>query len=182
FRIAALNDLRKRARREHFAYLNKLRRKLRQDRDPRTNQLAKQLQQLYDRSSRSDPDFDAHREDVPTAVVELFDQSTQLYQSCLDLLERSFQLWMTAKEMATDEGRTRTLDTREKLIGEVETSVHRLHDTFDRIYSAQAGATEIDTAENAELRAELERGLDVARQVEARMESLEKELRFKERA
>ena len=80
----------RRAAKEHLDYLKQLRRRLRRDRDPRTGKGLKRLHGTYERLGRFETRV---RPGGSRLLIDVALQAKQLYQSCLDLLERSLVLW-----------------------------------------------------------------------------------------
>lgn len=167
----AIAKVKRKAGREHRAYLRRLQRKLRQDRDPRTGEMLRSLRDLYGRVE--DLDFDPTQQQ--TWQIEVYEQIRNLYQSCLSALERSYELWIRANEMATDESRSQMLNWRDDVLNQVSESVQQLGKTVDQV-QASAMKRELPDNELSQVRSELEQGLEVARGVEKRIESLEQEL------
>ena len=113
------------------------------------------------------------------AVRELFpelrENAEQLYQSCVSSLDRTSDLWQAAQEMTTDEGRQRVLESRESLIAEVGLGIHHLGATLDYLQASRLEKSP-QRAQLTQIRRELETGLEIARRVEGRIDSLERSL------
>ena len=176
----AFRDLQRKARTEHMRRLRDLRRALRGDRDPRTSSMLKRLQRIYDRllaTQRWQPPPESDQ-----IYAEVRDQASQLYESCLGLLERSLEIWKVSRDVATNSAKQQLVDSREKLITEVQQSIGNLEQTLDHMQTTQlkGGADVQDDA--LQLRTELDQGLEVARQVEKRMQELEVELKDRQRS
>jgi hypothetical protein len=149
-----------------------LQEKLSRDEDERTDVSLTKLRRLHKR---------LHRDGLLNASVdaifylEIRDKVEQLYLSCLTTLERTFEFWRTAAEMATTEARQEVLRQREQLISEVDSSVGHLEATVDQLQAKQlqngSGERELQ-----QVRQELDMGLQVARQVEARLTEFEEGL------
>jgi len=168
----ARDDLRREATRHHSASLRQLQDRLRHDPDPRTGEAVRQLRELYRRLDRAGV---LRGEDPSAALSELCGQAVDLYRSCLASLERSQRVGEAAREMSTDEARTRLLELRENLMAEVARSIAQLGSTLDHLQAARV-RREISDTQLSALRAELETGLAVARRVEQRMDELEADL------
>jgi hypothetical protein len=162
----------------HQARLKLVRRKMRRDRDPRTSGMVKHLKLVFERLWTLTPDpLDEYQQDA-----DVYDQISELYDTCLSMLERSFEIWRAARTVATDSAKHRMLDTRDDLLDQVETSIGHLETTLDSLQTSQMERTDQELAErNSKLQRELEQGLDVARAVEKRMEDLEHQLQRIER-
>ena len=174
----ALDDLLRKQEREHQARLKDVRRLMRRDRDPRTSQMVKNLKSVFERLWTLTPDpIDEWKE--PT---EVYAQIAALYDTCLSMLERSFEFWHAARSVATDGAKHHLLDSRDGLLDQVETSIGHLEATLDGLHTAQIERSDDAlTDRNSRLQQELEQGLEVARAVEKRMEDLEWQLRKIER-
>ena len=107
-------------------------------------------------------------------AVDVLGKAEQLYQSCLASLDRSLALRTAAAEMATDEGRRRVLDSRQKLLDEVQSGIGRIGLALDRLQAASL--TRDAEGDLPRLRDELDAGLQIARRVEQRMGELERSL------
>ena len=160
------------ADREHRAYLRRLQQKLRTDRDPRTGEMLRDLRDLYGRLSdiSDDPQLQQPWQ------IEVVGQIRNLYQSSLSALERSYELWDRAQDMATEETRDQLLDWRANVLDEVSRSIQQLAKTADQV-QASAVKRELPEDDLAQMRQELEQGLTVARNVEQQIEKLENELK-----
>jgi len=169
--VRVITQLKRKESREQRAFLRGLQRKLRQDRDSRTGDMLRRLRKVYDRVVELD--LDKARQQPWR--VEVYDQVCVLYRSCLSALERSFDLWIRANEMATDESRLQVLQWRNELLNQVNEGVQQLEKSLDQL-QASALKYELPQAELLQVRSELEQGLEVARQVEKRLESFEQTL------
>jgi hypothetical protein len=107
-------------------------------------------------------------------VIDVESKSERLFESCVRSLERSYELWITARQLSTPAARTNATERREKLLREVEVSVQHLGTILEGLHSLQ-GAEE-DTQEMARIRGELDRTLESAKRVEDRMRDLDAEL------
>ncbi len=175
----ALQDILKRQRREYLDRLDSVRSAMRRDRDPRTSDLVKHLRGIFERLWVLTPDPESEWKEIP----EVFRQAMELYQSCLTLLQRTYELWIASKSVATDRARHQLLDARDDLLGKVEQSIDHLNASLDSLQTAHIDRTREELAiHNSQLQKELEQGLDVARAVEKRMDELERELRVTEGA
>lgn len=175
-------DLETETAREHVAYLKTLRGRMRRDRDPRTTKMVKKLKDVYDRlTARGIPESADSVTKRRAGMAEVHQGARGLYQSCLDMLERSLELWNGARKMATESSRAQLLKSRDEILDQVEESINHLDRTLDQIQVAKLGQDDSISADNSQLQQELEQGLEVARRVEERMRDLEHDLRMKER-
>ncbi len=152
-----------------FARLKEVERRLEKTRDPRTFAL---IRTLRDQRQRLDEAVEKQAFPVPP---ELAAMSRQLYDTCVESLERSATLWETARKMATRQAREELMQKREAMLDEVRDGAAQWALTLDRLQAAPLERG--DTAQAvARIREELDRELDVARKVEERMTALERDL------
>ena len=180
FRAEAVRDVLQRAEGEQLQRLQRLRHQLRGDRDPHSTQLVRQLRAILKRLTDS---FFEEAVDVGRDLSrrDSLATSTQLYESCFRLLERSFELWNGAQQMATDSSRQELLNQRTDLLRQVEQSMQHLNSSLDQLQTSQLKEDDGSVAANRSLQDELQLGLETARRVEERMESLEQELQLDRR-
>ena len=107
-------------------------------------------------------------------AVDVLGRSQQLYDSCLASLDRALALRTAAAEMATAEGKSRVLASRQKLLNEVDGGIGRIGLALDRLQAASL--TRDAGGDLPRLRDELDAGLQIARRVEERMGALEQSL------
>jgi hypothetical protein len=81
-----------------------------------------------------------------------------------------------SRDVATESARRKLGQSREQLITEVQESVGHLELTLDHMQTAQLKDETGLRADALRLRTELDEGLEVARQVEIRMQDLEFDL------
>ncbi|MBM3879397.1 MAG: hypothetical protein FJ387_06710 [Verrucomicrobia bacterium] len=103
-------------------------------------------------------------------VVELRARAHQLFEHCVRSLDQTGQLWQTAQQLHTPAARQPILDQRERIIAEVQASVQHLSDT---LVGLQTLGTQPGSAkELTRMRTELDQSLELAKTVEARVDSL----------
>ena len=173
----ALGDIRKQRQKKHTRQLRKFLPNIRKDRDPRTTKILKDLERIHERMLKLESES-IRMSGISTLLI----QANQLYNSCLESLERSIQLWVGASEMATDDARTKLLAERDKTVVSVEESIAHLDASLDHIQTSTLKATVLDSADHQQLRDELQIGLDVARQVEERIDEIERVYEDSERS
>lgn len=172
----AFDELRAEAGRDQRAYLRRLRNRVRADRDPRSNRLLMELVELAGRMARAGmvgPRADGE------PLTDVAAQLVELHRSCLASLERTVDLYETARDMETEAARAELLTRREKLLDEIHRTEEHLSATLDYLQSAQLKRGDKE-ADLARMREELDQGLAVAQQVERRMDELDRELRGRE--
>ena len=173
----ALSDVRKQRQKRHTRYLRKLLPNIRKDRDPRTTKILKDLERIHERMLRLESE---HINML--GMSSLLIQANELYDSCLESLERSIQLWAGASEMATEEARNKLLVERDKTVINVEKSIGHLDTSLDHIQTAALKAAATEDSNHQQLRDELQIGLDVARSVEERIDEIERVYEDSERS
>lgn len=172
----ALDELQQEAVEEWEEDLDDLDRRLRGDFDPRTEALLRKLRTIAGEIRK---DGISERID-PRTRVEISLHVDELFDGCINALEKSLVLWRKSNNVGLTHGKADLLEKREQEIDEVFQCV----ETLERIYAhgldpsseeeGQPGETE--ESRLARLRGELDRSLEVARRVEARMKSLERSI------
>ena len=166
----AADELRRETQETWTLRLDDLDRRLEEDGDQRTEALLRELRALNKTireqglSKRLDP---ASRVDITIKMGELYDGSIRA-------LEKSLALWHAAQEIPAGKGRRGFLEQREAQVREVGRCVGVLQELC-RMETAAASSDTPDS-ELARIRAELNHSLEVAKRVEDRMESLEKDI------
>lgn len=148
--------------------LQQLHRRLENDRDPRTERLLRQLWTLY-----KDIKEAVDQGKIKVAAREVLDGVNQMFHVCVDHLDRSFELWKTSQKMM-GESRDRVLQQRETLIEEVLNSCDYLEQTIDNLHfeTTQKSKTNL-----AQMRAELDETIRVAKKAEERTNTLTEEVK-----
>lgn len=168
----AAADVMRQEQETHYDYLRQLHARMRHDGDPRTRECVRQLQGLFRRMRSFQLDTGERNAKVWNQVKE---QVQLLYSSCLTSLERTLTMSQAAEQMTSSRAKDQLLANREQVVQEVYATVNQLEATLDQIQTAALESRE--TPELGRMRQELEAGLDVARNVEQRMEELEAEWR-----
>ena len=143
--------------------LSQLFQKLEGDNDPRTERLLSQLWHLYTELKQ---DVDSGK--ISMAAHDVLDGVDDIFRVCVDYLDRSHRMLVTAKRMR-GKSRDEVLMQREKLIEEVSNSCLHLEDTIGRLNQV---ATQKKTSELSQLRAELDETIRVAKRAEERAGTL----------
>lgn len=167
----------------HLEYLRNLRRKMRRDGDPRTGGLVTKLRAIYQHLEQSK---DTAAADYGGVLPEMHEQARELYQSCLSLLEHTYELWDTGRSLADENNRKALASERETIIGELQQSVEHLDRTMDELRTAALRRNQSDlgfdsVGEQARLRDELSMGIETIRAVEKRTVQLEEDLGMRSR-
>ena len=169
-----LQQLREEANRQHYAYLRSLQRKLRRDRDPLTGKLLRQLRAIHKRMV--DLKVFAGASDTPSWQAEIRQQVAKLYESSVGSLERSCDIWKSSQQVHDEQLKKELSSKRSHVLTEVTESIERLGKTLDQIQVSSV-KTEQPEGELASLRQELEQGLEVARNIEERIDELNQQVR-----
>ncbi len=171
-----LEKLEKEALEEWEKSLDDLDRKLAADGDPRTETCLRDLRTLAQAfQTKKEWTFSLNSRstfDILSGVERLFSQ-------CIRYLEKSLDLWYTSQKMTTEDARKPLLVQREKIIEDVGISIRQLGSILADI---QGLGTEDSTTDSelTRIREELDRSLDVARTVNKRMKSLDREIGMEE--
>ena len=115
------------------------------------------------------PDLGTNDARVPP---KLRDRIGELWDRCLANAGRLVELRRASLEMATDAAARRVLDDRRALAADVSTALDRLEASLDHARLASL-SRDGSTDEMNELAASLERGLEIARRVDARLTAME---------
>jgi len=98
----------------------------------------------------------------------------RLLKRCIASLEQALKLWKTADSMATEAAKRPVLERRETLVKEVQASIRQLGELLAGLQAL--GSSQAPGEDLARVRAELDERLNVAKRVEERMRSIEKQL------
>jgi hypothetical protein len=173
----AYDELQEEAEKTRNEQLDALDRRLREDNDPRPEALLADLRTIY-QGFRENGEWS--RKLADRSAVEIASTVEKLFQGCIAFLERTAELWETARKLRTDDARRHLLETRESILAEIGRSIQQLAKTIDGVMTLTVTGDEADAL--ARLRGDLDANLEVARKVEQRMQSLESEMRHAEAA
>jgi hypothetical protein len=145
--------------------LDALDRKLVTDRDPRTQESLRRLRELH-------RDFadDLEKGKIARSSHDVLEIIEELSRKCVAQLERSYQLWHTARGNSGTV-RDHLLQEREQVILEVVESVHHVEKTIGQFRSFAAKDSDEDLGR---LREELDEAIEVARRAEERVAEWDK--------
>jgi hypothetical protein len=154
--------------------LDDMDRRLAADGDPRTKRSMRDLRELARVYRQGLPCSESLQS---SATFDILSGVEQLFNRCVLSLEKTLDLWYTARRMSTREARKPILDQRERIIEEIGESVKQLGTILGGIQDLGTGE---GTGESdlTRLREELNRNLEVARRVTRRMEDLSKDIDF----
>ncbi len=147
--------------------LDQLERKLRKDHDPRTQEGLRELRELY---RTFVGDVKAGR--ITRATHEILEIVEDLFRTSVERLERSYELWESAREMSGP-SKEKTLQQREEVVEDVILTIRHLDKTVAQCRNL---ATEKKRDTLGRLREELDEAIQVARRTEERMASWEREV------
>ena len=133
------------------------------DNDPRTQNCLTELRHLYGRLKDR-----VERGHVNAAAYDVIEGVDQLFRTCVDQLEHSIDLFETARTMRGP-ARNDLVQQREELVNEICETVVHLGQTVDKFHAV---TTNKNRNELARLRKELDRSMEVAKEVERRTEQL----------
>jgi hypothetical protein len=167
-----MNDLRKEAESRREKTLDDLDRRLIADGDPRTEANLRDLRVLSKafREDRSWP-----RGLNTQTTFDILGGVDLLFERCVLSLERSLELYRTARMIRTRATREQILRQRENVVQDVARSIEQLGTILGKVHAIEAG----DEGENTALsgiRDELDRSLEVAQSVERRVRELDQEI------
>ena len=140
------------------------------DNDPRPEKALRDLRALVDALKESAQNPKSHH---LATLVEIHAQVNELFEHCVELLEQTIQLWQTAASLNTPAAQHPILQQRERLIEEIQQSVEQVSHTL--VGLKQLSGTEISSDRLKQMRAELDQSLNVARNVEARVNRMMRE-------
>ena len=144
------------------------------DSDPRPETALRDLRALvtaFEEFQGASDDFSL------SSAVDIQSMVNQLFDQCVQSLEHTAKLWQTARQLNTPAARQPILTQREKIIADVQGSIKQLSDTLVALQNL--GASNGSTPELARIRDELDQSLAVAKRVDARLNSLVKDLDVK---
>ncbi len=171
-----VHELEAEAQAERERALDDLDRRLAADGDPRTEWSLRDLRALT-KAFDSSRDWSAGVDSFTAMGIN--SRVEELFGSCVKSLEKTLQLWNTARTMATRDAQQPILQQRERIIADVGESIKQLGKILAGIQSVTAGS-DSQASELARVREELDRGLEVARSVAERMKRLDEELGTRE--
>jgi hypothetical protein len=146
--------------------LDDLDRKLVTDRDPRTQESLRRLRELH-----RDFTEDLEKGRIARSSHDVLKIIEELVNKCVAQLERSYQLWHTARGNSGSV-REHLLQEREQVILEVVESVHHVERTVGQFRTFAAKDSDDDLGR---LREELDEAIEVARRAEERVAQWNKE-------
>lgn len=152
----------KQQKRQMESLLN-LDRKLQNDHDDRTHNLLRQLWHLYQGLQK-----DIQEGKITVAAHQVLESVDQMFEVCTNYLRESYDLWELSERVGGT-ARQNTRAQREELISEVQQSVEHLEEMLGKL---QTAANRRNRSELAQLRAELDETIEVAKRAEERASAL----------
>jgi len=167
-----VEEMEKEAEAERERVLNELDRKLAADGVQRTEGSLRDLRAL----AKAFKNGRQWSDTVETgSVLEILGGVEQLFRHSVLSLEKTLELWYTARSMSTEEARRPIMKQRELIIADVGKSITHLGSILAHIQSLGVGG-DTEQSQLANVRNELDQSLEVAKAVSKRMRSLDKEL------
>ena len=169
---AAIDEVREETRRNEERRLDTLEQQLTADGDARTEGALRDLRSLAEALARLS-ETDEGKLPSPM-VVSIRADAAALFAQCVRSLERTLELWHTARSMATKAARAPILEKRERLLQDVFESIRhmgRLLVSMQELESGEGGGSEL-----ARIRHELDENLAVAKRVDERLRAFDREL------
>ncbi len=171
-----LKDIEKKAVADREKALDDLDKKLADDGDPRTEACLRDLRQLAELVQ----DDETWNKGIDSRTTfDIVSGVENMFQQCVASLEKTLELWYTANRMTTQDARRPILAERERIVVEVGKSITQLGRIIAEIKVLKteniSGVSDL-----ARIRDELNQSLNVAKSVEARMQTLEREISQKE--
>jgi len=161
---SVLEELEDEVKRKREAHLDNLYKRLSQDDDPRDENFLKDLREMAnafrDRSLWPDT-MSTH------TVIDIMAGVDELFEGCVNSLERGLVMVEMANKMGTDEARQPILEERERVLKEVAASLEQLTKVFTGMQALRATAGADEGMQS--IRDELNRSLEIAARVEERM-------------
>ena len=142
---------------------------LRGDGDARTEGCLRALRTLYGQFLA-----ELGNEQPSARVLEIASQCERLFRGCVLTLRRTLELYEAAGRMNTRGMQQRMLESRERMIVEVELSIEHLSRIIDGVHAMNVAGN--DESQLQRIRGELDASLEVATNVEQRMRTLERDL------
>ena len=143
--------------------LQALHKKLQKDQDQRTHRLLQQLWELYKGLQK-----DIRAGKISLAAHDVLDSVDRMFHVCVDYLDRSYELWRTAQRLEGN-SRRQLLEQREELVAEVAQATEYLSTKVQQLNEV---TNQRNKSELAQLRAELDESIRVARLAEERTAEL----------
>lgn len=159
--------LQREANRNERNRLDQLQRTSRDDPDPALRDNLGKLRQLNDRLQAV-----PHFANDPL-LAEVRNKLFELYESCLGNLQRVAEQGAAARQVSTPEARETLLRARAELLKQVAEGIDRVGAGVDQIQVALL-ANDASGQRTAQIRDELEAGLEVARRVQERMSEFDR--------
>jgi hypothetical protein len=139
------------------------------DKDPRPEEALRDLRALV----RTFEGLEKENSSAQWSVMmDVRLQVESLFTHCVQLIEKTHQLWLTSQQFSTQAAKQPVMDQREEIIGEVQCCVRQLSHSL--VALQKMGHVKTSTEELHQMRQELDTSLQVARKVEDRMQNWSK--------
>lgn len=104
------------------------------------------------------------------SLVQIRGGVNQLFDQCVHSLKQTDKLWQSARRLQTESARHPMMEQREQIIAEVQSTVKQVSETLTNLQTMNPGGN--PSTELNRLRDELDQSLEVAKNVEIRIQSL----------
>lgn len=166
----ALDELKGDVNSEYESRLDSFHDRLSKDGDPRTEKSLKNLRELAGEIKKISMDEDSKLD--PQTRMELHRKVDQLFERCVNRLEKSIDMIETAKSISDRDVRYRILGVREKLLDDVNKNVAYLGDILERIQLLHVHNRPVED-DYSQIMRDLDESIDIALKVDERMRKLE---------
>jgi hypothetical protein len=170
---AVVADMQRDAQLARERRLDDLDARLQEDGDPRNETLLRDLRAMV-KAFGAAPGPSAEGSGIFQSTLEIAAGVEELFNQSVQSLERTLELWRTAKSLGTDKARKPVLEQREHILRDVAESVEQLGKVLAGMQSLRAD--ERGGSELAHIRQDLDNRLAVARKVEERMRQLDEQI------
>ena len=167
----AIADLKAEQEQKRLDALAQLDQRLAADGDQGTNDLLRAVHELERRLGELEQTEDIDRR----PPVEVSSQLRELMRMSIGSLERAAELYETMTRLITDDARNDVARMRSSVLGEVRASVNQIMVTLDGLHTLHLERRKPE-AKLAQMRAELDASLNVAKRVEKRVVEFEREI------
>lgn len=163
---SALQELIEEAQEKHWLKLKNLHKRLASDDDERDESMLRDLINISHKISSDD----RFRGNLGSAInYEILEKVDLLYSGCIQSLERNLELIERISKSGSIARREEFSTEREKILNEIQVSICSLEKLL--LESGNAYASKSSAVDLARLRTELDESIQVAKRVEQRLES-----------
>ena len=102
-------------------------------------------------------------------IFDIMSKIDELYDGCINSLKKSFELWEVSQKLKSEKARENILTKREEIIEDVLESINKLGELHGNLVEFNRDSSEKNLVN---LRKELDTNLEIAKNVESKMKSL----------